>query len=76
MKQTDSTPARRRFRRTTAIASVAAVAAGLVYAGSALNPAAAAAATNTLVVNAGQSLRPVTHVATGSLYGLANASQP
>ncbi|WP_203823221.1 hypothetical protein, partial [Paractinoplanes ferrugineus] len=27
-------------------------------------------------VNAGQSLRPVTHVATGSLYGLANASQP
>jgi hypothetical protein len=30
----------------------------------------------TLVVNANQVLRSVTHVATGSLYGLANASQP
>jgi hypothetical protein len=27
-------------------------------------------------VNAGQVIRPVTHVATGSLYGLATASQP
>ncbi|MFI6933948.1 RICIN domain-containing protein [Streptomyces sp. NPDC050287] len=30
----------------------------------------------TLVVNANQTLRPVTHVATGSLYGLADASTP
>ncbi|MFF5302060.1 RICIN domain-containing protein [Streptomyces sp. NPDC013161] len=30
----------------------------------------------TLVVNAAQNLRSVTHVATGSLYGLANASTP
>ena len=34
------------------------------------------AASNTLAVNADQNLRPVTHVATGSLYGLANATQP
>ncbi|MEV5436633.1 RICIN domain-containing protein [Streptomyces sp. NPDC052682] len=30
----------------------------------------------TLVVNAGQTLRPVTHVATGSLYGLADDATP
>ncbi len=36
----------------------------------------AASASNTLVVNANQVLRPVTHVATGSLYGLASASVP
>ena len=40
------------------------------------NPASAATASTTLTVNAGQVLRPVTHVATGSLYGLANATQP
>ncbi|GAA4601827.1 hypothetical protein GCM10023195_04970 [Actinoallomurus liliacearum] len=33
-------------------------------------------AATTLVVNANQVLRPVTHVATGSLYGLANATTP
>ena len=37
---------------------------------------AAATAANTLTVNANQVLRPVTYVATGSLYGLANATQP
>lgn len=37
---------------------------------------AAPTAATTLVVNANQVLRPVTHVATGSLYGLANASTP
>src|SRR5512142_1974963 len=37
---------------------------------------ASASASATLVVNANQVLRPVTHVATGSLYGLANATQP
>lgn len=30
----------------------------------------------TLTVNAAQNLRPVTHVGTGSLYGLANATTP
>ncbi len=39
-------------------------------------PASAATSANTLTVNANQVLRPVTHVATGSLYGLANATQP
>jgi hypothetical protein len=37
---------------------------------------AAASPSTTLVVSADQVLRPVTHVATGSLYGLANASTP
>ncbi|GIM93254.1 cellulose binding domain-containing protein [Paractinoplanes toevensis] len=60
--------------RTVGLASVAVVAAGLAFAG-VTTPASAAAAT-TLTVNAGQVLRPVTHVATGSLYGLANATQP
>ncbi|WP_051450364.1 ricin-type beta-trefoil lectin domain protein [Actinospica robiniae] len=39
-------------------------------------PQAAAASTPTLVVAANQSFRPVTHVATGSLYGLATATVP
>nr|WSZ12095.1 RICIN domain-containing protein [Streptomyces canus] len=33
-------------------------------------------AATTLVVNANQTLRPVTHVATGSLYGLADGTTP
>ncbi|MEV4325889.1 RICIN domain-containing protein [Microbispora rosea] len=37
---------------------------------------AAASASTTLVVNANQPFRPVTHVASGSLYGLADASTP
>jgi hypothetical protein len=37
---------------------------------------AAPSPSTTLVVNANQVLRPVTHVATGSLYGLANATTP
>ncbi|WP_093782631.1 RICIN domain-containing protein [Actinacidiphila guanduensis] len=40
------------------------------------SPAQAASPSTTLVVNANQVLRPVTHVATGSLYGLANATTP
>ena len=65
-------------RRVAVVAAAATVAAGLISAGVALTeaPASAAAASNTLVVNANQVLRPVTHVATGSLYGLANATQP
>jgi hypothetical protein len=41
-----------------------------------ISPAFAATTSNTLTVNANQVLRPVTHVAIGSLYGLANATQP
>ena len=62
-------------RRVTARLALAT----LVAAGSALwvaasSPAASAAAT--LVVNANQPYRSVTHVASGSLYGLATASVP
>ncbi|WP_194926258.1 RICIN domain-containing protein [Catenulispora pinisilvae] len=39
-------------------------------------PSPAHAATATLQVNADQPYRPVTHVATGSLYGLATATAP
>src|SRR3954468_15453701 len=52
------------------------VAATVLSTGFVPSPASAATAANTLVVDASQTLRPVTHVATGSLYGLANASQP
>lgn len=59
------------------LASSAVLLAGaLVVSGLAAVPASAATAANTLTVNAAQVLRPVTHVATGSLYGLANATQP
>lgn len=52
------------------------VTAGLVVA-SLLTPVGAAQASgNTLVVDAGGTLRPVTHVAAGTLYGLADASTP
>jgi ricin-type beta-trefoil lectin protein len=63
-------------RRAVLSAASAAVAAGLVATGFTLSPASAATASTTLTVNASQVLRPVTHVATGSLYGLANATQP
>ncbi|MFF5289496.1 RICIN domain-containing protein [Paractinoplanes globisporus] len=62
----------RRVRRPL----VAAAAAGLLGLGLTAAPASAAAASATLVVNANQVLRSATHVATGSLYGLANATQP
>src|SRR3954467_1902677 len=73
----DVKPGRRTSaRRAVLSASAAAVAAGLVATGFAFDPASAATTSTTLTVNAGQVLRPVTHVATGSLYGLANATQP
>jgi hypothetical protein len=68
--------ARRTSVRRVLLSASTAVAAGLVATGFALDPASAATASTTLTVNAAQVLRPVTHVATGSLYGLANASQP
>ncbi|GIH19572.1 RICIN domain-containing protein [Rugosimonospora africana] len=76
MLQTVRTRGQRTGRGLALTALVAAAAVALVSTGFALNPAAAATTANTLVVNANQTLRPVTHVATGSLYGLANASQP
>ena len=76
MKPTVPAGGGRRVRLIAVVASVAAVAIGAVSTGFVLSPAAAAPASNTLVVNASQTLRPVTHVATGSLYGLANATQP
>ncbi|CAM5678926.1 RICIN domain-containing protein [Streptomyces griseorubiginosus] len=63
----------RRARLTAALATTAFAAAGLATA----SPASAVPTTSTtLVVNANQTLRPVTHVATGSLYGLADAGTP
>ena len=60
--------------------SVAAVgvAAALAAAALATSPSASAepTAASTLVVSADQTLRPVTHVASGSLYGLATATTP
>ena len=61
-------------RRLTvgAVTAVATVAAALVVGPS----AEAASASMTLVVSANQTFRPVTYVATGSLYGLADATNP
>lgn len=75
MTRTVHTGERRKTRRAVAVA-IATVALGSVFTGFAPTPASAAGSSATLVVNAGQVLRPVTHVATGSLYGLANATQP
>ncbi|MEW2624573.1 RICIN domain-containing protein [Streptomyces sp. NPDC048106] len=69
--------ARHRRRRLTGAVGLGAA---LLAVGSAVfaGPPAQAAASpsTTLVVSADQVLRPVTHVATGSLYGLADASTP
>ncbi|MFF4361362.1 RICIN domain-containing protein [Streptomyces sp. NPDC001604] len=60
-------------RLTAALGAITLAGAALAIA----TPAQAApTASTTLVVNADQTLRPVTHVATGSLYGLADASTP
>jgi hypothetical protein len=67
---------RRTGARRALLSASTAVVVGLIATGFALDPASAASASTTLTVNAGQVLRPVTHVATGSLYGLANATQP
>ncbi|MFE1881055.1 RICIN domain-containing protein [Streptomyces diastatochromogenes] len=61
----------RRYGSLTAALGTAVLTAALV------TPAQAAPTTSTtLVVDADQTLRPVTHVATGSLYGLADGSTP
>jgi hypothetical protein len=61
--------------RLTAALGVTALAACAALAAGAPAEAVPTSAT-TLVVNAGQTLRSVTHVATGSLYGLADNSTP
>ncbi|MEU6140517.1 RICIN domain-containing protein [Streptomyces sp. NPDC047081] len=69
-----SLPGRRRHRaRATAAFGAATLAAAL---GIAVPAHASPSSATTLVVNANQTLRPVTHVATGSLYGLDTASVP
>ena len=67
--------ARGRVGRVSARLALAAVTvAGGLIAAAAASPAASAA--STLVVEANQPYRTVTHVASGSLYGLATASVP
>ncbi|MEV6793516.1 RICIN domain-containing protein [Streptomyces sp. NPDC051320] len=67
---------RRPFGRPIAavLATTLAAAATVLTGGTSAD--AAPTASTTLVVNANQKLRPVTHVATGSLYGLADAGTP
>ncbi|MFD5401499.1 RICIN domain-containing protein [Streptomyces griseorubiginosus] len=62
-----------RARLTAALATTALATAGLATAAPAH---AVPTSSTTLVVNANQTLRPVTHVATGSLYGLADDTTP
>lgn len=67
-----ATPRGRRAAALAACLVLASTAAGI-----AATPAGAApTASTTLVVNANQTLRSVTHVGTGSLYGLASAASP
>jgi Ricin-type beta-trefoil lectin domain-like len=61
-------------RRAVGLGAAVLTAAMAAFAG--MPAQAAPSPSTTLVVNAGQVLRPVTHVATGSLYGLANAGTP
>ncbi|UXY23801.1 RICIN domain-containing protein [Streptomyces cynarae] len=63
---------RRRVGLTAAVGT-AVLAAGLA---TAAPVQASPTSSTTLVVNANQTLRPVTHVATGSLYGLADDTTP
>jgi len=65
-------------RRGLRAASVLAAATVAIAGAAVAAPAAQAApnADNTLIVNADQTFRPVTHMASGSLYGLADADSP
>ncbi len=60
------------------VRAITSLAAGVLAAAALLLPAGvpALAAGDTLVVNAGSVLRPVTHVAAGGLYALATPAQP
>ncbi|KPI18770.1 Ricin B lectin [Actinobacteria bacterium OK074] len=79
MSRTTTHPTdKHRHHRTplTAALGTLALATTAVLGTAAARTAAAPTAATTLVVNAAQSLRPVTHVASGSLYGLADANTP
>lgn len=70
---------RHRLRGTLGRVSAAALATTLAATAVALSGPSAQAtpsSSTTLVVNAAQTLRSVTHVGTGSLYGLADDSTP
>jgi hypothetical protein len=76
-----STARGRPFRTIAGLAVTATVVAGSALAtalpaSAAPTPPEPTTAPSTLVVNADQPFRPVTHVASGSLYGLATASVP
>ncbi|MEU3520305.1 RICIN domain-containing protein [Streptomyces sp. NPDC006654] len=62
--------------RTSRRAALGAVALAAAALGTTAPAQAAPTSSTTLVVNANQTLRPVTHVASGSLYGLDTASVP
>ncbi|MET7684022.1 RICIN domain-containing protein [Streptomyces sp. NPDC005423] len=66
------TPSYGRWAAAVGVAALTATAA----LGTAPPAGAAPTAATTLVVNAAQTLRPVTHAASGGLYGLADASTP
>ncbi|MEN2742362.1 LamG-like jellyroll fold domain-containing protein [Microbacterium sp. X-17] len=74
---TSRTKSRRRWSPTALTATLAAFALGASGAALAAAPAVALpGAASTLDVHADQPFRPVTHVATGSLYGLASSTVP
>ena len=74
---TSRTTPRRRWSPTALTATLAAFALGASGAALAAAPAVALpGAASTLEVHADQPFRPVTHVATGSLYGLASGTVP
>ena len=68
---------RTRTRAAAALAALTVAASGaIVLAPSASADPGPVSAANTIVVHADQPYRPVSYVATGSLYGLANATSP
>ena len=73
-RRPSSTTRSRASRVAARLALAAVMVAGGALAAAATSPAASAA--STLVVEANQPYRTVTHVASGSLYGLATASVP
>jgi hypothetical protein len=74
MPDTDIHARELRMRITRTLAG--AITVGLVAGSVAFGVAPASAGGNTLVVDAGSSLRPVTHVAAGGLYGFATNTVP
>ncbi|WRZ91599.1 RICIN domain-containing protein [Streptomyces sp. NBC_01007] len=73
---TASAPVVARFHRVRALAVLGALSLATTALFTAPAAQAAPGTATTLVVNADQTLRSVTHMASGSLYGLADASTP